>query len=69
MLSAIGLRTSRQTLGLSAQRFGVACGYANGRIVRRWEAGEVPVPGSVERLVAIWTDPRCPDWAKPWMDN
>lgn len=59
------LRDARRSLGLSAEGFARAVGAQSGRTVRRWESGDRDIPGSVEVLVRIWTDPRCPRWARP----
>ncbi len=45
------LKAARLKLGLSAARFAVEVGVGSGRTVRRWEAGDSPIPGPVERLV------------------
>lgn len=50
------LRKARQTLGLSAARFAAAVGVADGRTVRRWEAGDRDIPGSVVILVRLMLD-------------
>lgn len=50
------LREARQTLGLSAARFAAAVGVADGRTVRRWEAGDREIPGSVAILVRLLLD-------------
>ncbi|HRJ61568.1 MAG TPA: hypothetical protein PKZ99_10370 [Azospirillaceae bacterium] len=58
-------KTARRKLGLTLNRMAEAVGVADGRTVRRWEAGDRDIPGPVEKLLQIWLDPRCPDWAKP----
>lgn len=59
------VRATRAALGLSAEGFAREVRVESGRTVRRWEAGDRDVPGSVLRLCEIWTDRRCPRWAKP----
>lgn len=39
------LKTARRQLGLSAQAFARLIGVHDGRTVRRWEAGDAPIPG------------------------
>lgn len=58
------LKATRHALGLSAEGFARAVGAKSGRNVRRWESGERDIPGPVKVLVRIWTDPRCPEWAR-----
>lgn len=57
-------RATRKKLGLSASKMAAALGLADGRIIRRYERGDVPVTGPVARLTAILADPRCPDWCR-----
>jgi DNA-binding transcriptional regulator YiaG len=67
----IDIKAVRLALGLSQGRFAAALGLrgANARItVSEWERGEKEPSGPVLRLLAIWTDPRCPRWAKPGPD-
>lgn len=63
------IKEARRTLGLSAQGFADAVGVADGRTVRRWEINDPDkgreVPGPVVKLLEIWLDPRCPEWARP----
>jgi len=47
------LKTARNALGLSADRFAATVGVADGRTVRRYEAGERAVPGPLERLLQL----------------
>jgi len=58
-------KEARRKLGLTAQGLATAVQVADGRTVRRWEAGDRDIPGPVIVLLDLWTDPRCPDWAKP----
>jgi len=44
-------RKARHALGLSAQAMAFALGVSDGRTIRRWESGENPIGGPVERLV------------------
>jgi DNA-binding transcriptional regulator YiaG len=37
---AAGIRAARKDLGLSAEAFARAIGVADGRLIRRWEAGD-----------------------------
>lgn len=41
------LKTIRQDLGLSAEAFAKLVRVSSGRVVRRWEAGDAPIPGPV----------------------
>lgn len=59
------IKATRKKLGLSAERFAQATGQADGRTVRRWEAGDAEPNGAVLILCRIWTDKRCPKWAIP----
>lgn len=61
-------KEAKRKLGLSAQGMATALGVADGRTVRRWESGERDVPGPAIVLLRIWLDPRCPEWAKPWLN-
>ncbi len=61
-MTAAELRSGRHALGLTQAQLGAAVGVL-GRQVRMWEAGKSPVPLPVERLVQIWLDRRCPEWA------
>jgi DNA-binding transcriptional regulator YiaG len=45
------LKSARHALGLSAEGFARWVKVADGRTVRRWEAGERDIPGPVEVLV------------------
>lgn len=46
------LREFRRRYGLSAQRFAALVGLADGRTIRRYEAGDVPVPPWLTLLCA-----------------
>lgn len=45
------LKTARHALGLSAEGFAKWVNVADGRAVRRWEAGDRDIPGPVKVLV------------------
>lgn len=45
------LKSARQALGLSAERFAKLVHVESGRTVRRWESGERDIPGPVSVLV------------------
>lgn len=47
------LKSFRHTLGLSAEGFSRLAGAATGRTVRKWEAGDNDIPGSVKQLVRL----------------
>ncbi len=47
------LKSARHALGLSAQGFARPLRIKEGRTVRRWEAGDIPVPGPVEVIVEL----------------
>lgn len=48
------LRSFRHSLGLSQAEFARMLGVANGRTVRRWEAGEISIPGPVAVIWALY---------------
>lgn len=50
------LKAARRALRYTCAGLAEAVGVASGRTVRRWEAGSVPVPGPVARLLAIWLE-------------
>lgn len=54
------VRSTRAALGLSAEGFARAVHAASGRTVRRWEATDSDVPGSVVVLCRLWTSGRLP---------
>ena len=45
------IRACRKRLALSAERFARLTGTSTGRTVRRWEAGQAPVPQSVQLIL------------------
>lgn len=47
------LRSVRQALGLSAEGFAHLVRFHSGRSVRRWERGDVPIPGAVEVIARM----------------
>jgi transcriptional regulator with XRE-family HTH domain len=47
------LKTARHALGLSAEGFARLVRVQSGRTVRRWEAGDAPIPGAVEVIVSL----------------
>lgn len=51
------LKSTRQSLGLSAERFAAFVGVETGRTVRRWEDGTRDIPGPVIKLLwlAVWS--------------
>lgn len=57
------IRTLRKSLGLSAEAFARAVGVANGRLIRKWEAGDI-VPGGTAMTVLelAETVPAARDW-------
>ncbi len=59
------LKEARFMFGMSAESFAREVGIGDARTVRRWESGESRIPGSIRRLVEIWTDPRCHPDLKP----
>jgi DNA-binding transcriptional regulator YiaG len=65
---AADVKACRMALGMSQRQFARALGLkgeSSWQTVSEWERGEKEPSGPVLRLVAIWTDPRCPKWAKP----
>lgn len=58
-------RAARKTLGLSAQKMAYALGYADGRSIRRYEAGENKVPGAVAKLIAVMLAERVKPISRP----
>lgn len=59
------LKSARYALGLSARGMADALGYRSPSHIRRLERGDTPIPQTVAMLVTIWSDPRCPKWARP----
>jgi DNA-binding transcriptional regulator YiaG len=47
------LKSTRQSLGYTTNRFARLVGASSGRTVRRWEAGERAIPQHVPLLVEI----------------
>jgi len=47
------LKDARHGLGLSADRFAATVGVADGRTVRRYEAGDRAIPGPLETLLHL----------------
>ena len=47
------LKTARHSLGLSAEGFARLVRVASGRTVRRWEAGDAPIPGAVKVILDL----------------
>lgn len=68
-MTPVELKAARQALGVSqaglAKLLDMTSPNAD-RTVRRWEdeGGGNDIPGPVKLLLRIWTDPRCPRWAK-----
>ena len=57
------LRAFREGLALSARQFALLVGASDGRSVRRWEAGDRPVPQYVAMLAALARElPDASDW-------
>jgi len=52
-LTPTELRSIRAALGLSAQGLARILGVAEGRTVRRWEAGDNDIPGPVAVLLDL----------------
>lgn len=50
---ALDLKSARARLGLSVERFAAICQLGSARTVRRWEMGELDVPGPVRVLVNL----------------
>ena len=59
------LKSLRKQLGLSQAELAEALQVQSDRTVRKWEAGERDIPGPAQVLLRLWTDNRCPKWAKP----
>lgn len=47
------LKSARATLGLTAEGFARLVRVSGGRTVRRWERGDIPVPGSISALTEL----------------
>lgn len=58
-MTPLQIKHIRRAYGMSANTFAELTGVASGRTVRRWEAGDSDVPGSVVNLLRIlgWIDP------------
>ena len=52
-MTAAELKAARRDLGLSARGLALALQVSDGRTIRRWEAGENPVPGPVAVAVRL----------------
>jgi len=59
------LKETRLMFGMSAEAFAREVRIGDSRTVRRWESGESKIPGSIVRLVEIWTHPKCHPDLKP----
>ena len=46
-------RSIRKKLGLSARKMAELLGLKSGRTIRRYEAGDIPISGPVEKLIRI----------------
>lgn len=49
-------RAVRERLKLSAEAFAGLIGAGSGRTVRRWEAGDRPIPGPVQVIITALRD-------------
>lgn len=47
-------RAIRADLGLSQRELAFELGVTNMRTVRRWEAGDIAVPGPVQIVMSYW---------------
>ena len=47
------LKSARRSLGLSCEKFAQRVGVASGRTVRRWEAGDREIPGSIAIILSL----------------
>ena len=58
-MTPLQIKHIRHSYGMSANTFALLTGCASGRTVRRWEAGNNDVPGSVVNLLRVlgWIDP------------
>ena len=50
-MTGTDLKALRLRLGMSAAKFAAFLGVAEQRTIRRWEAGEAPIPGPVALLM------------------
>lgn len=50
-MTAAQFKEARRKLGLSAQKLADLIGVADGRTIRRWEAGEAVIFGPVAKLM------------------
>jgi transcriptional regulator with XRE-family HTH domain len=48
------LKAARHALGLSAEGFARLVRVQSGRTVRRWEAGDAPIPGAVDVILIMY---------------
>ena len=55
-MTAAELKSARRDLGLSAHGLALALQVSDGRTIRRWEAGDNPVPGPVAVAVRMMLD-------------
>lgn len=47
------LKAIRRDLGLTAEGFARLVRVSSGRVVRRWEAGDAPIPGPVVVILEL----------------
>jgi transcriptional regulator with XRE-family HTH domain len=52
-VTAAELKDARKRLGLTAEGFARLVRVSGGRTVRRWERGDIPVPGSIAALTEL----------------
>ena len=52
-MTSAELKSARQSLGLSAEAFARLVRVADGRPVRRWEAGDRDIPGPVIVILGL----------------
>ena len=47
-------KENRKSLGMSQRELARALGGVNERTLRRWETGEIDIPGPVQRLLRLF---------------
>lgn len=55
-MTAKQLSVARRRLGMTQAELANALRVGHDRTVRRWELGQIPVPGPVEVLIQLWLE-------------
>lgn len=66
-MKASELKKARAALGLSAAKFATLTGVKSGRTVRRWEASDRDIPGSVPIILMLVRS--SPEAREAWLQD